>query len=508
MNKRREIDPDSNLFTHEAETLNKLQQNLAHHLPKISKYDFDKQGYIEEDNHIIELQLQDIDLKSLPKSIEHLSNLRRLNLACNSLQKVDFILLQNFKHLETLNLKQNQLQNADLTPLQNCPQLEILDLSHNKLQKIDLTPLQECFQLRNLILESNQLQTINLTPLKHCPQLHLLDLEQNNLQHIYLDFLHHSKSLWSLDISDNPLTSLDITPLLSLPRLELFTIDDDVSLEAFPVPRDYTNNLHWFISEYLPRVKWIMTKEDAQYESLFAMYQNIVKHFYHDEFWADYRERRLAHPPQSAHASYFFEYAVQRFLSIKDRKLTDHYNEDAEHSDIRTPWRRKIQSQLQDRFLNALDLTSALKAYWETGNESRLTVDLLEGVPLEDTSPEIIILHFWLGGPSNQLLRVSTITWVRILVNDDTHSYQVRLGFNRGYLKKDQKYHPIPPPVEFPSDVFISTEVRYEIKSFTSSNALDIITRGHEWLKEGYYPKFDPDWPEVSYFGDSLQLGF
>jgi hypothetical protein len=36
----------------------------------------------------------------------------------------------------------------------------------------------------------------------------------------------------------------------------------------------------------------------------------------------------------------------------------------------------------------------------------------------------------------------------------------------------------------------------YEIKSFTTSNALDIIARGHEWLKEGYYPKFDPDWPE------------
>lgn len=101
--------------------------------------------------------------------------------------------------------------------------------------------------------------------------------------------------------------------------MKTFYIDEEVSLHAFPVHRDYANNLHWFISEYLPRVKWIMTKEDAQYESLFATYQNIMKHFHHDEFWADYRERRLAHPPQPANSSYFFEYAVQRYLSIKDR---------------------------------------------------------------------------------------------------------------------------------------------------------------------------------------------
>ena len=508
MNKRRKIDPDSNLFTLEAEILEKLQHHLAQRLPKISKYDFDKKGYVEEDNQIIELQLQDIGLESFPKSIEHLSNLRRLNLACNSLQRIDLIPLQNIKHLETLNLKQNQLQNVDFTPLQYCPQLEILDLSHNKLQKIDLTPIQECLKLRNLILESNQLQMIDLTPLKHCSQLHLIDLKQNKLQSLNLDFLNQSKALWCLNVSGNPLTSLDITPLLSLPKLEIFSIDDDVSLGAFPVLRDYSNQLHWFISGYLPLVKWIMTKDDAQYESLFAMYQNIVKHFHHDEFWADYRDRRLAHPPQPADSSYFFEYTVQRFLSIKDRTQTDHYNEDAEHSDIRTPWRKKIESQLQDRFLNALDLASVLRNYWETGNESKLTIDLLAGAPLEGIPPEINVFHFWLGAGPSQLLRVSTITWIRISVNEDNHSYQVRLGFNRGYLRKNNKYHPIPPPEEFPSDSFISTEVMYEIKSFTSSNALDIIARGHEWLKEGYYPKFDPDWPEDIYYGGPLQLGF
>ncbi len=97
---------------------------------------------------------------------------------------------------------------------------------------------------------------------------------------------------------------------------------------------------------------------------------------------------------------------------------------------------------------------------------------------------------------------------MRIFVDEGTRSYQVRLGFNRGYLRAGKKYHPVPPPEEFPSDVFSTTEVMYQIKSFTTSNALDIITRGHEWLKQGYYPKFDPEWPENIYKGLSLRGGF
>ncbi|MFX0209298.1 MAG: leucine-rich repeat domain-containing protein [Candidatus Hodarchaeota archaeon] len=479
-----DVDSESNLLMPEAKSLRKLQRQLGRPLPKLAEYQFEEQGYFEDNNQIISLNLQNMKLESLPKTVGEFSNLRTLLLKCNNINYLD------------------------LSPLKLCSQLRILDLGHNQLQNLDISPIQHCHEIRNIILNHNQLQTIDLSPLQDCAQLTLLNINNNQLENVNLDFLNHTSALWSLDISDNPLTSLDITPLLSLPKLELFSIDDNVAIEAFPVSRDYANELRWFISEYLPRTKWIMTKEDAQYESLFAMYQNIVKHFHHDEFWLDYRNRRLAHPPQPADSSYFFEYTVDRFLAIKDRKRTDHYNENAENYDIRTPWRRKIEIQLQDRFLNALDLASAFRNYWETGNESKVTVDLLEGAPLESSLPEIIILHFWLGGGPSQLLRVSTITWVRISVDEDTHSYQVRLGFNRGYLRKNQKFHPIPPPEEFPLDVFVSTEVRYEIKSFTTSNTHDILTRGHDWLKEGYYPKFDPDWPELTYFGDSLQLGF
>ncbi|MHA2247685.1 MAG: hypothetical protein ACXADY_22240 [Candidatus Hodarchaeales archaeon] len=61
-----------------------------------------------------------------------------------------------------------------------------------------------------------------------------------------------------------------------------------------------------------------MTKEDAQYESLFSMYQNAVKNFRHEEFWADYRDRRLNLPPEESYEIQFFENAVQCYLTIKD----------------------------------------------------------------------------------------------------------------------------------------------------------------------------------------------
>lgn len=479
-----EVDQEYNLIKSETLSIKKLQQELKQSLPRLERYQLTEQGFVEDNHRIITLQLQSMNLKTLP------------------------VIIREFTSLRTLRLGKNHLNTLDLNLLQNCSELRILDLGHNMLKSIDLTPLQGCLNLKNLLLQSNQLQTIDLTPLKHCHQLNLLDLKQNRIQNINLDFLHQSKGLWCLDLSSNPLTSLNITPLLSLPKLEIFLIDNNVSLEAFPILRDYSQKLHWFVSQYLPRVKWIMTKEDAQYESLFAMYQNIVKHFRHDEFWADYRDRRLAHPPQRSDESHFFEYVVQNYLAIKDRKRTEHYNEDAENRDIRTPCRRKIKIQLQDRFLNAIDLTSTLKEYWEPGNEPRLTINLLEGAPLEGIVPEIIVLHFWLDTGPSQMFRVSTVTWVRIYVNEDTHSYQVRFGFNRGYLRAGKKYHPIPPPDEFPANAFTSTEVTYEIKSFTTSNVLDIVTQGHEWLKEGYYPKFNPDWPDDIYEGGALQLGF
>ena len=351
--------------------------------------------------------------------------------------------------------------------------------------------------------QNNQLQTIDLSSLRNCTKLDLISIENNQLKTIKLDFLQPNCDLWSLNLRGNPLTTLDITPLLSLPRLELFSIDETVSLEAFPVHRDYSKKQRWFVSEYLPHVKWIMTKEDAQYESLFGMYQSIVKHFRHDEFWADYRDRRLAHPPQPDDESFFFEYAVQRYLTIKDRTRTETYDKNAERHDIRTPWRKKISSQLQNQFVNAVDLVSSLRQYWEPGSEPKLIVDLVEGVPLEDIPPEVIVLHFWLGQGPSQLLRVSTFTWIRISPDEDARMYQVRLGFNRGFLREDKKYHPIPPPEEFPVDAFTTTEVMYEIEEFSTSNALDIITQGHPWLGQGYYPKLDPDWPDHIYEGKS-----
>ncbi len=402
---------------------------------KLTEYQLEEQGYFEDNHQIISLQLQKMNLSSLPNTIGKFSNLRTLILDGN-----------NFRHL-------------DLTPLQHCLQLRILDLRQNQLQNLDISPIQYCHELRNMILDQNQLQTIDLSPLRYCPNLRTLDLKQNQLQSINLDFLNQNSALWSLDLSGNPLTSLDITPLLSLPKLELFTIDDTVSLEAFPVHRDYSKRLRWFVSEYLPRVKWIMTKDDAQYESLFGRYQTIVNHFRHDEFWADYRDRRLAQTPQLSDEISFFEYAIQRFLTIKDRKRTKKFNKNAERQDYRAPWRRKITNQLQNQFVNALDLTSALKQYWEPGFESRLTVDLVEGTPLEGVHPEVIVLHFWKGHEPSQPLRVSTFTWIRISVDEDTCAYQVCLGFNRGFLRAGEKYHPIPPPEEFPVDAFTTTEV-------------------------------------------------
>ena len=62
----KEIDPESNLLAFEAQNLIELQSQLKHSLPRFDDHQLLDQGYVEKGNRVVELQLQQMDLKSLP----------------------------------------------------------------------------------------------------------------------------------------------------------------------------------------------------------------------------------------------------------------------------------------------------------------------------------------------------------------------------------------------------------------------------------------------------------
>jgi len=441
--------------------LNELQQILGQKLPKLRQHELSKQGFTEHNQKITGLQLQKLNINKFPKIIE------------------------NFSSLRTLRLSQNNLKQIDLRFVKKCPKVRNLDLKDNIISSLDLVPLQNSLELLNLILSENKIRSLDLSPLQYCKQLIVLNIKQNKLKEISLDFLDSSCSLSSLDLSNNSIRKLDITPLLNLKQFDNLLIDNKVLLFAEPVHRDYSVDFHWFTSEYLPHVAWHIPENDPPSQTLYPMYEKIIKNFRFEEFWADYRDRRMLVPSAQSYEVRFFESAVEWYLSIKNRVRTDSSRE------LRNNKRQAIESQYQDQFLGSPALITVLKEYFEFGYESEFTVQLFEGA--------IVIVRFWAyEGPSRSSL-VQSFSWIKIVVDNTHQSYQVTKGFNRGLLRSGKKYHPIPPPVDFPSDLHTSTEVTYEIDTFTTASLPDLLNRSRSWLKNFFFPKFDPDNPDVLY---------
>ena len=483
-----------NLNKSEFYALEKLREEIQCDLPRIEEYDFENQGFEVHNRQIVSLQFHNIKLTSIPKSIEHFSSLRNLILENNEISDVDLRLIS---------------KNSDL---------RYIDLENNKIEKIDLSPIQQCNELTTFTLDDNQLQSIDLTPLRSCRKLRFLSLENKRLQTIDLSFIDSQSNLETLVLRENSIRQLDITPLLSLEKLRSVSIDLDTELVASSLNRDYSLDQSWFIRDYLPRVSWILSEEDNKHQSLFDMYNKIIQNFRHEEFWADYRDRRLATPINESPETKFFEFAVDCYVKIKDRPFSK------DPSEIKEETRQQIKDQFRDQFLPKEELLPVLKDYFEFNNEPVVAVEAYED--------GIVIFHFWMGG-SRHITRVHTFSWAKIVVNASSSSYQVQLGFNHGYLRAGEKFHPFSlpeadrPPVydaeldplndeydpedddySYPSDVFTTTEVSYDASSFHETDVFPLLSRLHAWLKRGYYPNYSYDSFDVFPYAARDSLGF
>ncbi|MFW9856845.1 MAG: leucine-rich repeat domain-containing protein [Candidatus Thorarchaeota archaeon] len=494
------IGSESVLLRSETANLNNLQAQLQKPFPQIDDLQFEDQGYIIEGAYVVGLKLQNMELTALPDNLNKFYQLKHLYLSQNTFSSLDLDPLYGSSSLELLELDQCGLERLDLTPLQECRNLAILKLSQNQIKSIDLSPLQHCQQLEFLKLDNNQLKTIDLTPLTDCTKIGHLNLNNNQLQDVNLNFLDKTTTLRTLGLAGNPLTKLDITLLLFQSNFSDLNIDFEIPLSLSPVHRNYALNHHWFTSEFLPRVNWILPKEDLPYRDLFQRYQNIIRYFRHEEYWPDYRDRRLKTPPENSDEVRFFEYLVERYMEIKDRPCSEYF---AKEQKVR---REQLLSRVQDRFLGSDALGAMLKDYFEPYNEPRVTVSLIEDA-LQNLL-RILLLHYWPTHSPSQLRLVQTITWIKVDIDDPNQCYHLHFGFNRGRQQAGQKFHPVSPPKEYPPDVITTTEVMYEVKSLTTSNLLELLEQCREWLQRSFYPKFDSVWPKGIYWSSARQPNF
>ena len=109
-------------------------EKQAGKIPKVSRVEYNTFGYVEEQNHVVQLGLYNKKVTSLPESIGSLTLLTELNLEENELSSLPDT-IGNLKSLTELYLNNNQLSSLPDT-IDNLKSLTILNLTMNSLSSL------------------------------------------------------------------------------------------------------------------------------------------------------------------------------------------------------------------------------------------------------------------------------------------------------------------------------------------------------------------------------------
>ncbi|TXT53857.1 MAG: hypothetical protein BAJATHORv1_110049 [Candidatus Thorarchaeota archaeon] len=103
----------------------------------------------------------------------------KINLDLRDISSIDLLPLVWCDKLEHLSLRNNRLTHISLTPLSKCRNLTCLALSNNKLEEIDFSPLTSCKKLEELFLKGNNLTRVDISPLFQCSNLQVFEIDES-----------------------------------------------------------------------------------------------------------------------------------------------------------------------------------------------------------------------------------------------------------------------------------------------------------------------------------------
>jgi internalin A len=151
----------------------------------------------------IELDLSQLELREVPKSIAQLTNLQTLYLYDNQLTSLPDAITQ-LTNLQTLDLSDNELTNLP-DAIGQFTKLQTFNLYKNQLTSLS-NSIGYLTNLKGLYLASNQLVSLPDT-LAQLTKLEILSLSDNQLKSLP-DVINHLTNLQTLFLEDNQLMSL------------------------------------------------------------------------------------------------------------------------------------------------------------------------------------------------------------------------------------------------------------------------------------------------------------
>lgn len=167
--------------------------------------------------------LETLDLKdNLLESIENLfngnSNIRRIYLARNHIQKITSNTFTGCSSLFKLDLSKNEITSVEEGAFDHLESLQLLDLARNKLKSFQMTINNE--YMGNLFINDNKLTSFSVKlGVPELKRKFTLEAQRNTLASVDIPKIFYNK----LKLHSNPLTQL---PLTNIKSVEFFYLDN------------------------------------------------------------------------------------------------------------------------------------------------------------------------------------------------------------------------------------------------------------------------------------------
>ena len=211
------------------------------------------------------LDLSNINIESLKTvSFKGLTNLRKLRLSSNPIQKLDYDRFASFDNLEDIDLSWLGQLSELFKPFISSHSLLSLNLSHSKLGNIHrafqgLTSLQ-FLKLSECTLNSENLVRGNISVFSPTPNLTYLSLRGNSLSSLYPETFLGLVHLKMLDLSKSGIISLNPNLFRNLISLKQLYLNQN---KIFSISADHFRYLHSLIDIRLQRnqIKGVLDKE-------------------------------------------------------------------------------------------------------------------------------------------------------------------------------------------------------------------------------------------------------
>ncbi|PSN56436.1 hypothetical protein C0J52_08357 [Blattella germanica] len=209
-------------------------------IPSKTLYDFE----------VVKLDMSSNKLQSVDnEKLMGYSSLKILNLANNTIERIDPLAFNGLTQLSDLDISKNRISDIDRRTFVYTPQLKTLLLSENRIIDLEKHVFSSVRVLVYLDLSTNYLKVITDETFSHNPELEFISLKNNHIQQISDNAFRAQHKLSQLDLSNNRISIANCEIFKNLQALQWLSLAHN-KLTTVPINMCHYNQklMHLYLS--------------------------------------------------------------------------------------------------------------------------------------------------------------------------------------------------------------------------------------------------------------------